>query len=197
MALMTLDSAPTGLLTMVCLVTFMFQFTIGPLAPLFAAEICCDVALGAVMVTEDIFVLLQDFVTPPLLTLTPVLVFCVFAIFSLGGVIFVFYFVPETKGLSEQEKKALFLPGSPFGRKLKAGENQLSYGLNPNATNAESTKPRTQLEKSDKPLLLEIEEEKLLAIAKKRAAVLNESDSSVQSDDKQQQYITINQSFHS
>ena len=101
MALMTLDGAPTGLLTMICLVTFMFQFTIGPLAPLFAAEICCDVALGAVMVTEDIFVLLQDFVTPPLLTLSPVLVFCVFAIFSIGGVMFVFYFVPETKGLSE------------------------------------------------------------------------------------------------
>ena len=123
MAIMTVAEAPDLLLLMICMVTFMFQFTVGPLAPLFASEICCDVALGTVMVTEDIFVLLQDYLTPSLLDQTPTFVFSIFAMLSLGGYIFIYFLVPETKGLSEQEKKALFLPGAPYGRELKPGEN--------------------------------------------------------------------------
>jgi hypothetical protein len=91
--------------------------------------------------------------------------------------------VPETKGLSEQEKKALFFPGTPFGRKLKPGENQLSFSLNANAPNPES-KARAHSQQSDRPLLLEIEEEKLLEF--KRAAVINKGDSP-DSDDLQRQ----------
>ena len=49
---------PVLLLIMICSVTFVFQCTIGPLAPLYAAEICCDAALGLVMVAEDAGVLL-------------------------------------------------------------------------------------------------------------------------------------------
>ena len=56
------------LLALICVVAFLFQLTLGPMAPLYAAEVCTDVALGAVMITEDIIVLLQDFLTPMLLS---------------------------------------------------------------------------------------------------------------------------------
>lgn len=63
-AIVSIIDNPPALLTFICIVAFMFQMTLGPLAPLYAAEVCTDVALGAVMITEDVVVLLQDFVTP-------------------------------------------------------------------------------------------------------------------------------------
>ena len=39
-----------------------------------------------------------------------------------------YYYVPETKGLLEADKKKLFYPGSKFGRKLAPGE-PLPYEL--------------------------------------------------------------------
>lgn len=57
-AIISYIDAPISLLLLICLVSFIFQLTIGPLAPLYAAEVCTDVALGAVMITEDVVVLL-------------------------------------------------------------------------------------------------------------------------------------------
>ena len=58
MAYASYNEQPIMLLVLMCFLSFMFQMTIGPLAPLYASEVCCDIALGAVMVTEDLFVLL-------------------------------------------------------------------------------------------------------------------------------------------
>jgi len=63
-AFASIVDSPVALLTLICAVAFLFQLTLGPLAPLYAAEVCTDIALGAVMITEDVVVLLQDFVTP-------------------------------------------------------------------------------------------------------------------------------------
>ena len=113
------------LLTLICVVAFLFQFTLGPLAPLYAAEVCTDIALGAVMITEDVVVLLQDFVTPALLSspMQPVGVFFMFGGFSVIGLLYIYFYVPETKGLSEQEKKEIFMPGAEYGRKLRDDED--------------------------------------------------------------------------
>ena len=112
------------LLGLMCTIAFIFQMTIGPLAPLYAAEVCSDVALGAVMVSEDLFTLLQVFVTPTLLDsgLAHSGTFTLFAITSLLGFTFVYCFVPETKGLFEREKKELFIPGARYGRGLRKNE---------------------------------------------------------------------------
>ena len=54
-------------------------------------------------------------------------VFFMFGIFSLIGAIFVYFFVAETKDLTEKEKKSLYLPGKKYGRKLKPEELGLIF----------------------------------------------------------------------
>lgn len=92
---------------------------------MYAAEVCCDVALGFVMITEDVVVLLQEFVTPTLLSspMGNTGVFLMYGVFSVLGLVYIYLRVPETMGLSEQEKREIFWPGSKYGRKLKSGED--------------------------------------------------------------------------
>ena len=124
-SIVSVVDSPVTLLTLICIVAFLFQLTLGPLAPLYAAEVCTDVALGAVMITEDVVVLLQDFVTPVLLNspMQPVGVFLMFGVFSCIGLLFIYFYVPETKGLSEQEKREIFMPGAKAGRQLNDDED--------------------------------------------------------------------------
>ena len=88
---------------LICAVAFLFQLTLGPLAPLYAAEVCTDIGLGMVMITEDIFVLLQDFVTPLLFSspMQPTGVFFMFGVFSVIGFVYIYCSVPETCNFSE------------------------------------------------------------------------------------------------
>ena len=124
-AIVSAINSPVTLLTLICIVAFLFQLTLGPLAPLYACEVCTDVALGAVMITEDIVVLLQDFVTPVLLNspMQPVGVFLMFGVFSVIGLMFIFFYVPETKWLNDIEKKEIFMPGAKAGRELEDAED--------------------------------------------------------------------------
>jgi len=102
-AIASIFHSPIALLVLICAVAFLFQFTLGPLAPLYAAEVCTDIALGAVMITEDILVLLQDFFVPMLLSspFTPAGVFFMFGAFSIAGITYIYYYVPELEGLTE------------------------------------------------------------------------------------------------
>lgn len=77
------------------------------------------------MITEDVVVLLQDFVTPVLLSspMQPVGVFLMFGIFSVIGFLFIYFYVPETAGLSEHEKREIFMPGAKAGRELEDDED--------------------------------------------------------------------------
>ena len=52
-------------------------------------------------------------------------VFFLFAGFSFAATFFVYFYMAETKGLSDREKKTLYIPGQKFGRKLnESGEKQ-------------------------------------------------------------------------
>ena len=55
--------------------------------------------------------------------LKPQGVFFMFGFFSACAVVFEYFFVAETKGLSEREKKGLYYPGAPYGRKLRQDES--------------------------------------------------------------------------
>ena len=54
--------------------------------------------------------------------LQPQGVFFLFAGFSFIAIFYVYFFMDESKGLSDREKKALYIPGASYGRKLKPGE---------------------------------------------------------------------------
>ena len=48
-----------------------------------------------------------------------------FGFFSACAVIFEYFYVAETKGLSEREKKGLYCPGAPYGRRLSPREEPI------------------------------------------------------------------------
>ena len=48
--------------------------------------------------------------------------FFIFGGITAVSVVFIYYFVGETKGLSEREKKEIFMPGATWGRPLRDGE---------------------------------------------------------------------------
>ena len=45
-----------------------------------------------------------------------------FAFYNFIAIFYMYFYVPETKGLLEADKKKLFYPGAKWGRKLKQGE---------------------------------------------------------------------------
>ena len=112
------------LIVFICLVSFGFQMTLGPIVPLYAAEVCTDIALSAVMIAEDAVVLLQDFLTPTLIEspLGPAGVFFIFSGFSIIGLVYVYFAIAEIATLTDAEKKEVYMPGAQWGRKLKEGE---------------------------------------------------------------------------
>ena len=55
--------------------------------------------------------------------LQPQGVFFLFSFFSLVAIFFMYYCIPETKGLTDSEKMQLFYPGMLHGRKLRPGED--------------------------------------------------------------------------
>ena len=65
-------------------------------------------------------ILALSLTTEPLMdsALQPLGVFFMFAIFSIIAAIFLYFFMGETMGLSKAEKKALYVPGGAWGRKL-------------------------------------------------------------------------------
>ena len=54
--------------------------------------------------------------------------FTCFGILMILAAVFCWFFVGETKGLSETEKKEIYLPGAKWGRDLKPGEKAEGVG---------------------------------------------------------------------
>ena len=80
----------------------------------------CDIALGMCILVLYLTILALSLTTEPLMdsALQPQGVFFMFAIFSIIAAIFLYFFMGETMGLSKAEKKALYVPGGAWGRKL-------------------------------------------------------------------------------
>ena len=65
-------------------------------------------------------ILLLSLTTDPLMDskLQPQGCFFMFSFFSFMAILFLYFFLGETMGLSKSEKKALYVPGGAWGRKL-------------------------------------------------------------------------------
>ena len=94
----------------------------GPCAIAYAAETCCDTALSLVFVVNYFWDIVISFTMEKLMEKAPAITFLTYGSITLLGVIFIWFFVGETKGLTEKEKKEIFMPGATWGRELRSGE---------------------------------------------------------------------------
>ena len=87
-------------------------------------EVCSDIALGISTQVLWLVIFLESLVTETamLSPLRPQGVFLLLGFLSACGAVWEYFYVAETKGCSEREKKSLYVPGAPFGRKLRPGE---------------------------------------------------------------------------
>ena len=87
------------------------------------AEITTDIALGVAAITATFVMFVICLLFFPLFNgLGHANFFFLLAGICTIGFIFVYFFVGETQGLNEREKKEQYWPGGRYGRKLKAGE---------------------------------------------------------------------------
>ena len=122
----TITGQNYGVLGMICFFLVCYQLTSGPVAWVYATETCCDTGLSVALQTLWGTVLVLQLSTEPLMNsaLQSQGVFFMFSIFSVAAVFFVYFFMAESRGLSDRDKKALYVPGAKFGRKLRSGELQ-------------------------------------------------------------------------
>ena len=123
----------SGVLTMMCVFLFVYQNTSGQVGWLYAVETCTDISLGICLQALWGTVLLLSLTSETLMdsALQPQGVFYMFGVFSLFAFVFVYFFLDETKGLSEKQKKALYIPGAKYGRKLRSEENPDDFPTTP------------------------------------------------------------------
>ena len=68
-----------------------------------------------VLISNTLFPILNDW-------LTQGGTFLFYAVITLVGIVYIYFYMPETKYLSDKEKKEVFWPGTEYGRPLKDGE---------------------------------------------------------------------------
>ena len=105
-------------LVTMCLFMIIYQNTCEPVGQVYVTEVCSDIALGISTQVLWLVIFLESLITETLMksSLTPQGVFFVCSFFSVVAVVFEYFYVAETKGCSEREKKSLYVPGARFGR---------------------------------------------------------------------------------
>lgn len=100
-----------GTLELVFTIAFVivFEFGPGPIVWLYMSEIMNDKAVSVGAFTNWAFVLIVGAVTPTLFNSSiGNYTFLIFAVFSAIATVFIFFFMKETKGLSEYEVARLY-----------------------------------------------------------------------------------------
>lgn len=124
-----------GVLCMTCLFMVIYQNTVEPIGQVYVTEVCTDIALGVSTQTLWLVILIESIFTESLMDswIQPCGVFFIFSLFSVLAVCFEYFYVAETRGLSERERKELYIPGAPYGRKLSRHE-QMDVLASPNVS---------------------------------------------------------------
>ena len=123
LALATYYKSNDAFLALIIFYSFTFNFSNATVINVYIVETCCDVALGTCLVAMQIVILIETVTVFPIIdSFGPSLFFLLYSVLSCMGLLFVFFFIGETKELSESEKLTLYVPGMPYGRKLKQNE---------------------------------------------------------------------------
>lgn len=125
-AFATISGWSTVQIGLVCLFIFVYMTTTGPGAWAYAAETCTDSALTVVVFTLYFWSGIEAFTTETLMKWSDFGTFLIFGGLTSVSVVFIYFFVGESKGLSEKEKKEIFMPGAVWGRELKEGERPVA-----------------------------------------------------------------------
>lgn len=125
-AIATMNGWSSIQIVLVCIFIFVYMTTTGPGAWAYAAETCTDSALTAVVFSLYFWQTVESFTTETLMEWSDAGTFFIFGGITGVSVIFIYIFVGESKGLSEKEKKEIFMPGATWGRALRHGEQPVA-----------------------------------------------------------------------
>ena len=96
-------------LAAICLYSFCFNLTNATVVNVFLVEICTDVAFGTALVVMQLVILIETATALDMIAwLKPEGFFLFYAFTSFLGFLFVYFWVGETMGLSEKDKKLLY-----------------------------------------------------------------------------------------
>ena len=139
------------LITM-CLFMIIYQNTCEPVGQVYVTEVCSDIALGISTQVLWLVIFVESLITETLMksSLTPQGVFFVCSCLSVVAAVWEYFYVAETKGCSEREKKSLYIPGARFGRKLGPGERatHLERSVSPRGIHEYSPSDKKSLQHS-------------------------------------------------
>lgn len=102
------DLALMKLLT-ICAYAFLFNVTNATVLNVYLVEICTDIAFGSALVVMQLTILIETMTALRMMAwLSPEGFFLFYAITSMLGFIFIYFWIGETMQLSEKEKKMLY-----------------------------------------------------------------------------------------
>lgn len=93
-----------GVVLMMCAFIWLYANTTGTIAWVYAAETCTDIGMGVCLLTLWAVVLLEIMLVPMLIN-TPMQVqgvFFLFSVLSVFATFFIYFYVKETKGLTDE-----------------------------------------------------------------------------------------------
>ena len=90
---------------------------------IYITETCQDVALGTGAILIYFIIILETATTFTLINFLGLSgFFALYGLFTTCSIIFTYFYIGETKGLSDKQRKELFIPGAKYGRKLRQDE---------------------------------------------------------------------------
>jgi len=112
-AIFEINGSNIGVLINVMLFLAIYQNTSGPIAWMYFAETTIDTAIGLCLMTLWGTTFFLSLICPILMdpaSLGPAPVFFIYSGLSVLATFYVLYFIVESKGLSDKEKKNLYAP---------------------------------------------------------------------------------------
>ena len=116
-------NAIIGTILLLCAYTFVNDVSNAIVIWIYITETCQDVALGTGAILIYTIIIVETATTFSLINFLSLAgFFALYGTFTICSILFTYFYVGETKGLSDKQRKELFIPGAKYGRKLRPNE---------------------------------------------------------------------------